>query len=121
MMSGRLGILVVVGALLWAPAPGYAQEASLSGTVTDSTGAVLPGVTISAVNEASGNVFEAVTDERGTYRMPTRTGTFRVTASLAGFTDVTRTGVMLLVGQQAVVNVELTLSSLAESVTVTGE
>jgi hypothetical protein len=121
MMSGRLGVLVVVGALLWAPAPGYAQEASLSGTVTDSTGAVLPGVTVSAVNEASGNVFEAVTDERGTYRMPTRTGTFRVTAALAGFTDVTRTGVMLLVGQQAVVNIELTLSSLAESVTVTGE
>jgi hypothetical protein len=117
----RLGVVLAIGACLMAPLPGYAQEASLTGTITDSTGAVLPGVTVTAVNEASGNIFEAVTDERGTYRMPTRTGTYRLTASLAGFTDVTRTGVQLLVGQQGVVNIELTLSSLAESVTVTGE
>jgi len=57
--------LLVVGALSTFPAIGHAQDASLSGTVTDTTGAVVLGVTVTAVNEASGNTFEAVTDERG--------------------------------------------------------
>src|SRR5262245_65838627 len=57
--------LLVVGAILTLPAAGAAQEATLSGTVTDSTGAVLPGVTVTAVHEASGNTFEGVTDDRG--------------------------------------------------------
>jgi len=65
MMSGRLRVVLAIGVLVIAPVRGYAQEAALSGTVSDSTGAVLPGVTVSAVNEASGNTFVAVTDERG--------------------------------------------------------
>jgi hypothetical protein len=44
------------------PAVAQAQEATVNGTVTDSTGGVLPGVTIKAVNQASGNSFETVTD-----------------------------------------------------------
>ena len=67
-------------ALLWLPAAVAAQEAAISGVVTDSTGAVLPGVTITATHEASGNTFEAVTDERGTFRIPLRIGVYRVTA-----------------------------------------
>ena len=86
---------------------GYAQEAVLSGTVTDSTGGVLPGVTVTAVHEASGNIFEAVTDERGVFRLPVRIGTYRLTAQLAGFATVTRSGLELLVGQQAVVNLQM--------------
>ena len=46
---------LIVGAFLLLPVTGYAQEATLTGTVTDSTGAVLPGVTVSALNEATGN------------------------------------------------------------------
>ena len=121
MMSGRLRVVLAIAVLSIVPVRGYSQEAALSGTVSDPTGAVLPGVTVTAVNEESGNTFEAVTDERGQYRMPTRTGTFRVTAALAGFTSVSRTGVVLLVGQQAVVNMEMALSGVAEQVTVTGE
>jgi hypothetical protein len=60
--------LLLVIAMLVLPVAGYAQEASINGTVTDSTGGVLPGVTITAVHEASGNTFEAVTDERGIYQ-----------------------------------------------------
>jgi hypothetical protein len=45
--------LLVVGAILALPAAGSAQEATLSGTVTDSSGAVLPGATVTAVHEAS--------------------------------------------------------------------
>jgi hypothetical protein len=116
--------MIVVVAILVLPIfthSGYAQEATLSGTVTDSTGGVLPGVVIRAVHEASGNTFEVVTDERGAYRLPVRIGAYRVTAELSSFTTVTRTGLELLVGQQAVVNLQMAPSALAESVTVTGE
>lgn len=115
----RLACAIVLG-LLSAVWPAYAQEASLGGAITDTTGAVLPGVTVTAVNEASGNTFEAVTDERGQYRMPTRTGTYRITATLPGFASTART-VVLLVGQQGTLNLEMAPSGVAENVTVTGE
>ena len=60
------------------PAAAIAQEATLSGTVVDSTGGVLPGVTVTAVHIATGNTFVAVTDEHGTFRLPVRTGKFQV-------------------------------------------
>src|SRR4029453_1227088 len=121
MTSAFVRWLLVVGVILALPAAGYAQEATLSGTVTDSTGGVLPGVTVTAVHEASGNTFEAVTDERGAFRIAARTGVFRVTAALPGFGTLTRGGLELLVGQQAVVNLQLSPSAVQESVTVTGE
>jgi hypothetical protein len=102
------------------PALAHAQEATLSGTVTDTTGGALPGVTVRAVHEASGNSFEAVTDARGDYRLAVRVGAYRLTADLTGFAPVTRT-LELLVGQQAVVNLQLVISAVEESVTVTGE
>ena len=51
--------------MLMLPALAHAQEATLSGTITDSTGGVLPGVTVTAVHEATGNTFESVTDALG--------------------------------------------------------
>ena len=118
MIVRRLVCVFALGVLFTLPA--HAQEASLGGTVTDATGAVLPGVTVTAVSEASGNTFESVTDERGQYRVSTRTGTFRVTAALPGFASTVRT-VVLLVGQQGTLNLELAPSGVAENVTVTGE
>jgi hypothetical protein len=100
---------------------GYAQEVTLSGTVTDTTGGVLPGVVVVAVHEASGNSFQSVTDASGGYRIPARAGQYRVTAELAGFSTVTRTGLQALVGQQVVVNLQMAPSGLQETVTVTGE
>src|SRR5262245_24555220 len=93
----RLRQWMMVGALLAWPVIALAQEATLSGTVADTTGGALPGVTVRAVHEASGNSFEAVTDERGNYRLAVRVGAYRVTAELAGFAPVTRP-VTLLVG-----------------------
>ena len=113
--------ILMICALIAVPASGYAQEAVLTGTVTDSTGGVLPGVTVVAVNEATGNRFEAVTDENGIYRIPARVGAYRITAELQGFGTVTRTGVQLLVGQTAAVNVQMAPSTLQETVTVTAE
>jgi carboxypeptidase family protein/TonB-dependent receptor-like protein len=113
--------LLVVCAILILPATGFAQEATLTGTVVDSTGGVLPGVTITAVHEASGNTFEGVTDERGTYRLAARAGVYRVTAQLSGFSTVNRSGLELLVGQQVVVNLQLSPASVQESITVSAE
>src|SRR5688572_3551277 len=113
--------ILLVCALIALPAASYAQEAVLTGTVTDSTGGVLPGVTVVAVNEATGNRFEAVTDERGIYRIPARVGSYVITAELSGFTTVSRTGLQLLIGQTASVNLQMAPSTVQETVTVTAE
>ena len=112
---------IVVAAILVVPAAGYAQEAVLSGTITDSTGSVLPGVALKAVNESSGNSFESVTDQRGMYRIPVRIGVYQITAELSGFTTVTRNGLQLLVGQTAVINLQMVPGTVTEVVTVTGQ
>jgi carboxypeptidase family protein len=117
----HLGRLVLVLAILAAPAIAHAQDATLTGTVTDSTGGVLPGVAVTALHEASGNTFEGVTDEHGVFEIHLRTGAYRITAQLQGFAVVMRSGVELLVGQQAVVNLQLAPSTVQESVTVTAD
>jgi hypothetical protein len=112
--------VVVASITLALPLMAHAQEATVSGTVTDSSGAVLPGVTVRAVHEATGNAFDTVTDEQGTYRLAVRVGTFQITAELQGFNNPTRV-VELLVGQTAVVNVQMSPGGIAESVTVSAE
>src|SRR5258705_7760978 len=91
-------VLLVV-TILVLPIAAFAQEAVLSGTVADATGGVLPGVTVTAVHETTGNTFTAVTDERGVYRMPARVGPYVIQAELQGFSTVKQTGVQLLAGQ----------------------
>jgi hypothetical protein len=115
----RLSLFAI--ALLAAPVPGFAQEATLTGTIADSTGGVLPGVTITAVHEATGNRFVAVTDERGIYRIPARVGGYQLTAELAGFTTLTRSGIQLLVGQTATINMQMAPSTVQETVTVSAD
>ena len=116
----RSAWLVVVGVLVL-PVTGYAQDATLNGTVTDSTGGVLPGVTITATNEETGNTFVAITDGSGEFRVPVRIGVYRLTAELQGFTTVTRTGVQIQVGQLATMTLQMSPSSVQETITVTGE
>src|SRR5436853_378279 len=107
--------------LLLVPTAAFAQEATLTGTSTDTTGGVLPGVTITAIHQASGNRFVAVTDERGVYRVPARVGAYEITAELQGFRTAQRTGVELLVGQTLVINLQIAPGGVAETVTVSGE
>ena len=116
-----VGRLLLAGAILALPVSGFAQEATLTGTVTDSTGGVLPGVTVTAVLGVTGNRFEAVTDERGLYRMPVRVGIYQISAALQGFTSVERPGIQLLAGQIATINLQMSPSTVQETVTVTAE
>ena len=77
--------------------------------------------TITAVHQATGNKFVAVTDERGVYRIAARAGVYRLTAELQGFRAVTREGLELLVGQVMTVNLPMLEATAAETVTVTAE
>ncbi|PYR67624.1 MAG: hypothetical protein DMF88_12180, partial [Acidobacteria bacterium] len=104
--------MLLLCAILLLPAFVFAQEAVLTGTITDATGAVLPGVTVQATHESSGNTFEAVTDGRGVYRIPARIGTYKITAQLTGFGVATRQGVELLVGQTLTLNLQMSPSTL---------
>src|SRR4029450_1852757 len=104
--------VLLLAAILLLPVAAFAQEAVLTGTVTDSSGAVLPGVTVTATNDATGNTFVGVTLETGTYRIPVRIGVYRITAELPGFSTAARAGVELLVGQTATLNLQLAPSTI---------
>ena len=107
-------------AVVFLPAALRAQDASVTGTVTDATNAVLPGVTVTALRVDSGNTFVDVTDAAGNYRLAVRPGIYKITAELTGFTPAVRDNFDLKVGQRVVLDLKLTLSTVQESVTVTG-
>ena len=117
----RFRQLVLIASLLALPTAVLAQEAVLSGTVTDATGGVLPGVTITAVHQATGNKFTAITDVRGVYRIAARAGVYKLTAELQGFRAVTRDSLELLVGQVMTLNLPMLEATAAETVTVSAE
>jgi carboxypeptidase family protein/TonB-dependent receptor-like protein len=107
-------------AILFFPVLAFAQEATVGGTVEDSTGGVLPGVTVTAVSATTGNTFLGVTDERGTFRVPIRVGRYKMTMELPGFATVAQE-FEALVGQTLTINAQMKPSTVQESVTVTGE
>ena len=116
-----VALATAVASVLVSPPVAGAQEATLSGTVSDATGGVLPGVTVTATHTESGNTFVAVTTERGVYLLPVRTGRYDITFELPGFGTTTRRGVELLVGAKVLVSSELAVSTIQETLTVSGE
>src|SRR5258706_6805604 len=118
-------LVVVSWCLLCLPATGWAQSqtGAITGGVRDSSGAVIPGVTVEAASPA---LIERVpyvdSDEQGLYRIvDLRPGLFTVTFSLAGFGTFRRDGIELTTGFTATVNGELKVGTVEETVTVTGE
>jgi hypothetical protein len=105
-----------------APSSAFAQ-ASITGTVRDTSGAVLPGVTVEASSPALiEKVRTSTTDGNGQYRIvDLRAGEYTVTFSLQGFTTVKREGVALEGSFTATINGELRVGALTETITVTGE
>ncbi len=95
---------------------------TIIGTVSDETGAVLPGVDITVRNQDTGISRSVVSNDEGSYRAQSLAlGRYEVRAELAGFQTAIRTGLRLTVGQQAVVNLELRVGEITEQVIVTGE
>ena len=122
----RLRLLVpstVVASVLVLPVVGSAQQASgIAGVVRDSTGAVLPGVTVEAASPALIEKSRtATTDSEGRYNIvDLRPGTYAVIFTFAGFNSVRREGIELTSGFTATINAELRVGALEETVTVTG-
>jgi outer membrane receptor protein involved in Fe transport len=112
-----LGFLTI----LWS-APAAAQVgANISGAITDGSGAVLPGVTVTVTNTATGRAQTLVTGEDGRYRaVALQPGPYEVAAELQGFGAVRRE-IVLVVGADAALDMGLGLASVTESVTVVGE
>ena len=95
-------------------------NATLGGTVSDSTRALIPGVTVTAMNTQTGIVTTIVTNETGAYQFASlQTGTYKVTAELPGFQTQTYNDVSLGVGQQVRLNFTLQVSSVAQTIEVT--
>jgi hypothetical protein len=105
------------------PSTAAAQDlASIVGVVQDSTGAVLPGVTVEASSPALiERVRSVVTDSAGRYAIiDLRPGTYVVTFSLSGFNSVRREGIVLQGAFTATVNADLAVGAVEETVTVSG-
>src|SRR5881296_2193770 len=114
----------VIGALMLLFAASTASaQATLAGTVKDTSGAVLPGVTVEASSPVLiERVRTAVTDGSGQYRIiDLRAGEYTVTFTLTGFTTVKREGIELTGTFTASVNAELRVGGVAETITVSGE
>jgi hypothetical protein len=117
----RLGLACVIGCFL-APCIllGQTSNASLGGTVSDVTGALLPGVEVSARNVGTGIANTAVTNETGVYHFPNlQTGTYEVSAGLPGFRAQQRNNVLLGVSQQVRLNFTLEVGDVATTIDVT--
>jgi hypothetical protein len=121
-LSAYVGVVVVAFALSPVAAFGQGAAASIIGEVTDQTGAVLPGVTVTAVSPAlQVPQVTAVTNEVGEYRLsPLPIGTYSVEYELSGFQGVRRQEIRLTVGFTARLDVQLTVAAVGESVTVSG-
>lgn len=101
---------------------GASVTGTIQGRVTDASGAVLPGVTVTASSPALIGVQTQVTGENGNYRFPAvPPGVYTLTFELAGFNTVKREGVEVALGFTANVNAELAIAGLQETLTVTGE
>src|SRR5215470_11799163 len=119
-----MGKVLSIGLLLFlalsAPAFGQSTYATVSGTVADATGAVLPGVSVTATNTGTGVVTDVVTNESGAYNFASLIpGVYKVSAELPGFQTQTYTAVQLGNADKVRLNFALQVATQAQSVEVT--
>jgi len=102
----------------------FGQEfrATITGRVSDTSGAPVPNATVAIKNMATNEAHSAVSDHQGIYTIPLlRPGTYVLTVEMTGFKKFTREDLILNVGQTAAVNVTLEVGALTEQITVSGE
>ena len=124
MVGTRVTIVILLLAGL--PAPALAQVSAttgaINGKVSDATGGVLPGVSVTIASPSMQGTRTDVTNVQGDYRFPAvPPGEYRISYELAGFGSLVREGVRVGLGFTATVNVEMRVASLQETVTVSGE
>ena len=114
-------LLGLIAVLVAAPAFAQRQLGAIHGTITDATGAVLPGVTVTLTNKSTGEVRTSVTNEVGIYRLQSLDpGTYDVTAELSGFGRAARSDVVVSIGAAVGLNIALAATGVTETVQVSG-
>jgi Carboxypeptidase regulatory-like domain/TonB dependent receptor/TonB-dependent Receptor Plug Domain len=106
------------------PAQGWAQVAgaTISGTVTDASNAVVPGTQIVIRDTATGISRTVTADASGFYTVPNlQPGNYELSASASGFSTLVQSGITLTVGAQQVLNIKMKVGQVTETVEVTGE
>ncbi len=122
-MKFRLRFGIVVGALVLSAAFAFAQagRGSISGLISDPTGAMVNGAQVTALNHATGVALHTVTSPAGLYSFVSLTpGVYVVTASQKGFESVAQNNVLVTVDQVTSANIALRIGNVAETVEVTG-
>jgi hypothetical protein len=122
-MRWRAAALVVLASVGLCAVPAFAQitQGRLTGLVTDTQGAILPGVTVTVTSPALIGTQTTVTQPDGKFMFPALpSGTYKVQFELSGFQKLMRENVQVVLGQTISVDAQLPIASLAESVTVTG-
>lgn len=122
-LSTRILALVAALALFRAaPAPAQVTTAEVLGVVTDASGGVLPGVTLTATNVGTGFTRSAVSNEKGRYALLSLPlGAYKFTATIGGFSTVVREGVTLTLGQSAALDFKMSPANVSETITVVGD
>jgi hypothetical protein len=123
-LRGLVCALALIALSLFTPAVARAQSqaanGSIEGTVTDSTGGALPGVTVNVTSTETGASRSVTSNENGLYRaLLLPLGTYTVVAELTGFKKFEQAGITLGAGQTAVVNIALSVGAMTETVSVT--
>jgi hypothetical protein len=125
MQIARRAILMMVAMVVLAGAAFAQSQATtgvIEGTVSDSSGARLPGATITLINTGTNFTRELVTDGDGRFRgLLLPLGTYRLTVALQGFSNYEQDGIELVVGQTANIPIVLQVGGVAEKVTVTAD
>ena len=117
------GLLSAI-ALLFAVCQAFGQQntGTVSGTVSDQQGAVIPGAAVEVRNVATNVLFTAATNENGLYTAPgLAVGEYEISAESAGFKRAVRSGLTLQVNQIARVDLQLEIGQVTETIEVTGE
>ena len=120
----KLLTALLMGFLLTLTAWAQIKSSTITGTVTDSTGAVIPGATISVVNQETNVATTAVTDESGSFTVPylaPGTYTVNVEKSNSGFSKASRTSISLSTTQTVKVEIALQAGGATDTVTVTAD
>ena len=122
-MRRRLNVVALLVMVTAGPVDAQiAGEGTVRGVVRDAGGGVLPGVTVTAVSPTVPGTHNGVTESDGQYRLLNLPpGVFDVVAELAGFTKYTRQGVEVRAGLNLTLDIVLTIGSVAESITVSGD
>lgn len=117
-----LARVVFCSIISYVPVFAQSDRGTITGTITDQGGAVVPHAAVVAVNSENGTQFSVATTDTGNYTISSlRPGTYNVSAEAAGFKKVTRTGILVAVATNVRVDVTLEVGSASESVTVTAE